>query len=450
MFRRSEYTAEIEENGADLKFVTVVTAQSQSSVSFDISAGNFDDAFLVNPTSGVVKARFPLDFEVRPFYNLTVRARNVAPAAELATLLVHVIDVNDNAPVFETLEYGGSTTEVASSGSFVLDSNSAPLVVRARDADSDRNALLTYSLVNDDLRGIFDVDASTGAVKVGDLARLNAGGRTFTFQVQVQDAGSPPLFAADVASVTVNVTDVNNSPPLFERRLYEATLLLPTYVGVQVLQVSASDADTGIAAELVYSIARGNDAGHLTIDSHTGAITVRQPDAMFNDYELSVKVSDGKFEEFARVVINVDLSQDSGLRFTRDEYRATIAENSTRVEQVAVVQATGHDLNEFLSFAILNPSSAFEVGDTSGVVRSTGLRLDREEREDHVLVVEVVDARRPPRRAHTLVRIHVIDKNDNAPVFVELPYYTVTSLDASVGDLVREASAFTQAHCRII
>ena len=221
MFRRSEYTAEIEENGADLKFVTVVTAQSQSSVSFDISAGNFDDAFLVNPTSGVVKARFPLDFEFRPFYNLTVRARNVAPAAELATLLVHVIDVNDNAPVFETLEYGGSTTEVASSGSFVLDSNSAPLVVRARDADSDRNALLTYSLVNDDVRGIFDVDASTGAVKVGDLARLNAGGRAFTFQVQVQDAGSPPLFAADVASVTVNVTDVNNSPPLFERRLYE-------------------------------------------------------------------------------------------------------------------------------------------------------------------------------------------------------------------------------------
>lgn len=62
------------------------------------------------------------------------------------------------------------------------------------------------------------------------------------FHVQVQDTGSPQLSALSVATVTVDVTDVNDCPPQFSQPEYSATLLLPTYNNVSVIQVRAHSA----------------------------------------------------------------------------------------------------------------------------------------------------------------------------------------------------------------
>lgn len=55
--------------------------------------------------------------------------------------------------------------------------------------------------------------------------------------MQVQDTGSPQLSALSMATVTVDITDVNDCPPQFSRPEYSATLLLPTYNNVSVIQV---------------------------------------------------------------------------------------------------------------------------------------------------------------------------------------------------------------------
>lgn len=59
------------------------------------------------------------------------------------------------------------------------------------------------------------------------------------FHVQVQDTGSPQLSALSMATVTVDVTDINDCPPQFSQPEYSATLLLPTYNNVSVIQVRA-------------------------------------------------------------------------------------------------------------------------------------------------------------------------------------------------------------------
>ena len=52
------------------------------------------------------------------------------------------------------------------------------------------------------------------------------------------------------------------------------------------------------------------------------------------------------------------------------------------------------------------------------------------------------------RVARALVHVHVFDINDNRPLFVRLPYYTVVSLDANRGDIVRQVRV--SCDCNVI
>ena len=78
------------------------------------------------------------------------------------------------------------------------------------------------------------------------------------------------------------------------------------------------------------------------------------------------------------------------------------------------------------------PPCAQSITRTAGVVRTTGLVLDREEHDQHVLAVQV-RSDRDGRVAHTLLHCTVMDVNDNRPVFVGQPYHAVVAVDASPG-----------------
>jgi protocadherin Fat 1/2/3 len=102
---------------------------------------------------------------------------------------------------------------------------------------------------------------------------------------------------------------------------------------------------------------------------------------------------------------------------------------------VVVVTVLGASLNENLRFSLLNPTDMFTIGATSGAVRTTGKRFDREVQNKHELVVEAKSAdddhrRSRPRVAHAIVDVDVLDINDNAPMFVNRPYHAVMSKDA--------------------
>lgn len=45
-----------------------------------------------------------------------------------------------------------------------------------------------------------------------------------------------------------------------------------------------------------------------------------------------------------------------------------------------------------------------------------------------------------PRVAHVMVNVTILDINDNCPMFVNLPYYAVVSVDALKGDTVTKVS----------
>lgn len=287
-FLRQDTTAEIYENSPEGTFVCEIEAMSSSSLLFEIAHGNIGDVFFINPSVGIVTVKNNLDFERQKFYNLTIRATNMASTAATSNLIVHILDQNDNAPQFIRTQFAGIVSEAAPIGSLILAAengteSSQPLVIKAVDADSGVNALLHFEIVEQMPRRFFHIDSTTGAIRtvtVLDHEKIDV----FNFHVTVSDLGKPHLTSETTAKIKITVTDVNDSSPKFSRAEYNVTLILPTYKNIAVIQLNATDPDANVAqtTHLRYDIISvasdgidGNKERVFQIDSETGLITTR-------------------------------------------------------------------------------------------------------------------------------------------------------------------------------
>lgn len=216
VFDEEEYSVEVPENARDGTVVVVVHALCQSSVIYSLPDIT-DNLFDVDPSSGVVFTTVPLDYERVPVHNLTVHATNIAGVISVAMIIVHVVDVNDNRPVFTISSYFGNVSEASPVGSYIVDASSdkhAPLVVQATDADAGPNSLLTYSIADTVAQDVFEIDSATGAVKTKVVLDREVRA-VYEFTVSVHDSGTPSLTAESFVTVTVYIDDTNDSPPAF-------------------------------------------------------------------------------------------------------------------------------------------------------------------------------------------------------------------------------------------
>uniref|UniRef100_A0AAZ3QH85 Protocadherin Fat 1 n=1 Tax=Oncorhynchus tshawytscha TaxID=74940 RepID=A0AAZ3QH85_ONCTS len=439
-FTAKEFSAEVSELALPGSFVTMITATSQSSVFYQIKGGNTDGAFDVNPNSGVVVTSRALDYEITPEYRLTIQGTNMAGLASNTTLLIHLKDENDNAPIFLQPEFTGMISELAPINSVVLTRENTPLVIRASDADRDANAMLVYQIVEPFAHNYFAIDSSTGAIRMTTIMDYEQRS-VFRFTIQVHDLGIPRLFAETAANVTVEVIDVNDCSPQFSQELYETSVIVPTYKGVEVIKVNASDADSGPNSKLFFSISEGNIGEKFKMDSNTGIITIQNVTQLRSRYELRVRVSDGRFANTASIKINIRENKESSLKFTRDSYKAYVKENSSEKKTLAVIAAVGNHINEPLFYTVLNPDKRFQISRTSGVLSTTGIPFDREAQDAFDLVVEVTREDASAEVAHVLVTVFVEDVNDNQPMFVNLPYQALVQVDAEEGQAIRQVTA---------
>lgn len=439
-FSEKEFSAEISESVHPGSFVSLVTAVSQSSVFYQIKSGNINNAFDINPNSGVIVTQQLLDYEINPQYKLIIQGTNMAGLSSNTTLVIHLKDENDNAPVFTQREFKGVISESAPINSIVLTHENTPFVIHASDADCDQNAMLIYQIVEPFAHNYFAIDSSTGAIRI--TTALDYEQRSvFHFTVQVHDLGMPRLFAETAANVTIEVIDVNDCSPVFSQELYETTVIVPTYKGVEVIQVNATDRDSGPNSKLLFSISEGNIGDKFKMDPITGIISIQNVTQLRSRYELKVRVSDGRFASVTTVKVNAKENKESKLKFTRESYKAFIQENFSEKKALAVIAAVGNQVNEPLFYQILNPDSRFEISRTSGVLSTTGIPFDREAQNTYDIVVEVTREDKSEDGAHVVVTVTVEDVNDNKPMFVNLPYHALVQMDAEEGQVIRQVTA---------
>ena len=426
------YATEVHENIHKGSSVITVTARSQSSLWYEIISGNEDGAFVVNPSTGIVMTQNYLDFETKRFYNLTISASNLIGIKTQCTVNIHVIDINDNAPVFDKNFFHGHISELSTPGSLILAGETTPLVIKASDKDIGMNSLLYYDILDVKTSRYFAIDNSTGAIRLTKKVDHEECS-SFEFDVRVFDHGTPRLSSDKTARVKIEIDDENDSPPIFEKEDYSETLLLPAFEGMSVLSIKAVDPDVDINTTLTYSLIGNSKVSNFKIDSTKGTIFVSNAVEVTNGpkvHTLEVSVSDGKFSSKTKVRIRVRNSENSGLAFEKSQYNASVFENSTKSNVIAVMHVLGTTLNENLRFSLITLSDYFVIGETSGAIRTTGKAFDREEKDHYELVVQVksVDkSRKIPRMAHVIVYVKVIDLNDNPPIFINKPYYAVVS-----------------------
>ncbi|KAL0839199.1 hypothetical protein ABMA28_015971 [Loxostege sticticalis] len=429
----------VEPDDAPPSVLATVEARSTTTVWYSLEGG--EGLFRINPAAALLTTAAPLDYEDTNFYNLTVVAVNMGGGTARAHVAVHVLDRNEYAPTLRKQEYHGRASEAAIAGALVSDADpaagaGAPLVLAADDADSPANRQRAYEILEPAAAAIFRVDPTTGALHLAAPLDYERATR-HEFTIRVLDAGSPRLPSDSVARVTVDVIDMNDCPPAFEHASYEATVLLPTSKGVIVTTLAATDPDPPSDGTIKFDVIEGDEGGAFSLSSD-GTLSVAKPDALADSYRLRVRASDGLYSSTARVEIRVREIENSGLAFQKSDYYGSVVENSTKPTLIAVLNVLGAALNEHVEFYVLNPVEGFEVGRTSGAVRSTGLALDRERRDSYELLLE---ARSRQRVARARLHVAVTDVNDNCPVFVERPYVAAVRAGAEPGTSVLRVHA---------
>ncbi|KAG0429703.1 hypothetical protein HPB47_023369, partial [Ixodes persulcatus] len=280
--------------------------------------------------------------------------------------------------------------------------------------------------------GTFNIGPTSGVVKLAkelDYEDLRQPKSYSLIVTATEDSGG---FSTSV-ELTIKVTDVNDNAPRFELPDYQAhNVDEDIAVGTSILQVSATDMDTGRNAELVYSL----DKEDFTIDSRGVVYSNKRLDADVNNtYVLTVRATDRgepPLTGTATVRIYTENKNDEAPKFSQDVYTPNVDENAGPSTLVTTVVASDKDGDNIL-FGFVNSgttSGMFQIEERTGVIRLINgpIHLDKDKYELNVTARDDGACCRngalTPHTSTALVVVFITDVNDNKPVFDECHTYT--------------------------
>jgi Cadherin domain len=246
------------------------------------------DYFLIDSISGELRTGKSLDKEELPdssgVIELVVRAREVVSgvpsndpsSSSTAKVSIIIKDVNDSPPTFNKKEYYVTIPENTAMGTPL------PVEIVVNDPDMGQNSV--FSLRLDDVSQVFQVEpkevTGTSQIKIlianGSLDYENVNQRKFIVLIVAEETLTSPKLSS-TATLTVQLTDVNDNYPRFEHETYTATVSESAPVGQLITTITATDMDSGVLGDqgIRYSL-DGTGAELFNVDPITGTITVAE------------------------------------------------------------------------------------------------------------------------------------------------------------------------------
>ena len=420
-------------------------------IDLDTGANNGVEGYYITPQSAVDPTEFfalnvtkepsglslrivkALDRENIENYVFLILAKDAGVPIRTGTLTVsiHVIDENDNRPVFRDPVLNITVTEDIQVGKVIV-------TLDATDKDKGKNGEVLYELASQQTEDIYEhfaVNRTTGDLSVAKQLEYEPGNSEKVIYVVAKDqATQSPL--SSQATIYIKILDIGNNPPIISLT-YLVAELSPDVISVSenatldeaIVLVNVEDSDSG----------QNGNFSCLTYNTYFGLKEVnrspgRKSYSIFvqhllnreskDKHNVSVTCTDGGNEESsAKFLVSLKDENDNSPIFSTYIYTTEVPENNTYGAEILTVNASDLDIGENgrITYKVHNDSVAdFEV-DNTGIIRAI-TTLDRETSGQKVFKVLAMDHGKPPRTSTATVMLTILDVNDNRPVFTKSPY----------------------------
>ncbi|XP_022624837.1 protocadherin alpha-8-like [Seriola dumerili] len=350
-------------------------------------------------------------------------------------IIVDILDVNDNSPVFNKEQYSATLKENVPVGTVVIQ-------VNATDLDQGANGEIIYSFGNEvdsKLMDLFSIDQNTGEIQVTGPIDFEKS-RIYEIDIQASDKGAAPLTTDK--SVLITVIDVNDNAPEIEVTSFSSSIKEDSKIGTTVALISVSDLDSGINGKVICTI---NEDVPFTLspslqENMYAVVTRSELDReIISQYDVTIVAKDAGdplfiSEKTIKVVIS-DVN-DNSPEFSSSPYTFYITENNKPGASVFSVKASDRDEsdNALISYHILRDgrgnklSSFLNINSENGDILALK-SFDFETLKTFHFHVVASDSGTPSLSSNVTVNVFILDQNDNAPVIL----YPVSSNGSAEG-----------------
>ncbi|KAL7858455.1 hypothetical protein AOLI_G00185570 [Acnodon oligacanthus] len=254
----------------------------------------------------------PLDREMISEYEITlvVTDGGTPPLSDNETIIVHLLDVNDNAPQFPQSFYTISVMENNSPGALLSS-------ITALDPDLHENQYLVYFIIekeiaNTSMSMLFSINPENGnlyALKTFDYEIE----KEFLFHIEARDSGVPPL--SSNVTVHIIVMDQNDNAPVIvspwraHGSVVEEKIPRSTDKGTLIAKVIAIDTDSVHNSRITYQFLQNTDATLFSLDQYNGEIrTMRMFSYRDSRHQRLVVIAKDNGEPSLSATVTIKLS----------------------------------------------------------------------------------------------------------------------------------------------
>ncbi|XP_011365702.1 protocadherin beta-4 isoform X1 [Pteropus vampyrus] len=423
-FVQTPYEVQVLENSPIDSPVLSVLARDADAGNFgSVSYGFFQasdeikQTFSLNEVTGEIRLTKKLDFEQIKSYHVEIEATDGGGLSGKGTVVIEVVDVNDNAPELT----------MSSLTSFI--SENAPETVvaifRIRDRDSGDNGKMICS-IPDYLPFILKPTFKNFYTLVTESPLDRETRSEYNITITVTDLGTPRLKTEH--NITVLVSDVNDNAPAFTQTSYTLFVRENNSPALHIGSVSATDRDAGANAQVTYSLLPPQDpqlplASLVSINADNGQLfALRALDyEALRVLEFGVGAADRgspalSSQALVRVLV-LDANDNSPFVLYPlqngsapcTELVPRAAEPGYLVSKVVAVDGDSGQ-NAWLSYQLLKATEPglFSVWAHNGEVRTARLLSERDAAK-HRLLVLVKDNGEPPLSASVTLHVLLVD-----------------------------------------
>ncbi|XP_062332420.1 protocadherin alpha-C2-like [Osmerus eperlanus] len=367
-----------------------------------------------------------LDREEQAVHNLILTALDggVPTRTGTASIIVRVLDTNDNAPLFDEETYTINVMENSPIGSIVVKLNATDL-----DEGSNSDIVYSYSLyTSEKTQTTFSLNSNTGEISVKDMINYEDF-RMYDMEVIATDKGIHSL--SGQCKLKILVTDMNDNHPEISIKSFQSPIRENVAVDTVIAVVSVNDKDSGengvvdlkIQNNLPFALRESSDNYYeLVVSEPLDREKVPEYDITFTVTDRgSPPLSDNETMTLELLDINDNVPQ-----FPQSFYTIPVTENNAPGALLSSLTAFDPDLheNQYLVYFIIEKeivntsmSMLFSINPENGNLYALKT-FDYEIEKEFLFHIETRDSGVPPLSSNMTVHVVIVDQNDNTPVIV--------------------------------